>query len=72
MMTANLKKKLSTLFISGFVAASLSAPAMAEDGFPDRPISVVVAYGPGGATDFQARIVTMMAGAVDSEGRATS
>ncbi len=69
MMTANLKKKLSTLFISGFVAASLSAPAMAEDGFPDRPISVVVAYGPGGATDFQARIVTMMAGAVDSEGK---
>jgi tripartite-type tricarboxylate transporter receptor subunit TctC len=29
--------------------------------FPDRPISVMVAYNPGGATDFQARLVTMMA-----------
>ena len=29
--------------------------------YPDRPISVVVAYNPGGATDFQARLVTMMA-----------
>jgi len=71
MMTTNLKKKLSTLLVSGFVAASLSAPVLAEDEFPDRPISVVVAYGPGGATDFQARIVTMMAGAVDSEGKGT-
>ena len=29
--------------------------------YPDRPISVMVAYNPGGATDFQARLVTMMA-----------
>lgn len=69
MMKSNLKNKLSKLFLSGFIAASLSAPVMAADEFPDRPISVVVAYGPGGATDFQARIVTMMAGAVDKEGK---
>ena len=30
--------------------------------YPDRPVSVTVVYNPGGATDFQARIVTMMAG----------
>lgn len=30
--------------------------------YPDRPISMVVAYPPGGATDFQARIISMMAG----------
>ena len=29
--------------------------------YQDIPISVVVAYNPGGATDFQARLVTMMA-----------
>lgn len=29
--------------------------------YPDRPISVTVSYSPGGATDFQARLVTMMA-----------
>jgi len=39
-----------------FVTASVQA----ED-YPERPISVVVAYNPGGATDFQARLVTMMA-----------
>jgi len=34
--------------------------AMAE--YPDKPISMIVSYSPGGATDFQARIVTMLAG----------
>ncbi|MBX2837270.1 MAG: tripartite tricarboxylate transporter substrate binding protein [Gammaproteobacteria bacterium] len=29
--------------------------------YPDRPISVMVSYGAGGTTDFQTRIVTMMA-----------
>jgi tripartite-type tricarboxylate transporter receptor subunit TctC len=30
--------------------------------YPDSPISLIVSYPPGGATDFQARIVSMMAG----------
>ncbi len=30
--------------------------------YPDKPISMIVTYSPGGATDFQARIVTMLAG----------
>ena len=30
--------------------------------YPDKPVSLLVAYGPGGATDFQARIVTLGAG----------
>lgn len=34
-------------------------PALA--GYPEKPIVLTVAYPPGGATDFQARIVTMMA-----------
>ncbi len=37
--------------------------------YPDRPISVMVSYGAGGATDFQARIVTMMAGNEDQLGQ---
>ena len=36
-------------------------PMLGLADYPDRPVSVVVAYSPGGATDFQARIVTMMA-----------
>lgn len=43
------------------VGALISANAVADD-FPDRPVSMVVPYSPGGATDFQARIVTMLAG----------
>ncbi len=45
-------------------ALLLMAPiqvVIAED-YPSAPVQVTVAYGPGGATDFQARIVTMMAG----------
>lgn len=37
--------------------------------YPESPISMVVAYSPGGATDFQARIVTMMAGLEDYLGQ---
>jgi len=41
---------------------SLGSSAINAADYPDRPISVMVSYGAGGATDFQARIVTMMAG----------
>ena len=40
---------------------------MAED-YPERPIMMMVSYGAGGATDFQARIVTMTAGNEDALG----
>ena len=46
-----------TIILSYFF---VTASVQAED-YPERPISVVVAYNPGGATDFQARLVTMMA-----------
>ena len=41
--------------------------AVAQD-YPDRPIMMMVSYGAGGATDFQARIVTMTAGNEDALG----
>ena len=34
----------------------------AQAGYPDKPIGVMVAYGPGGATDFQARIASLASG----------
>lgn len=49
--------------IKGLATALLlaAAPAVAQD-YPDRPVMMMVSYGAGGATDFQARIVTMTAG----------
>ena len=46
---------------------SLTGAAAAED-YPERPIMMMVSYGAGGATDFQARIVTMTAGNEDALG----
>ena len=53
-------KRILTLAVA-MLAVSYGGVAFAQD-YPDRPISVMVSYGAGGATDFQARIVTMVAG----------
>lgn len=45
----------------------LTGAAMAQE-YPERPIMMMVSYGAGGATDFQARIVTMTAGNEDALG----
>jgi tripartite-type tricarboxylate transporter receptor subunit TctC len=48
--------------------AALAGSAMADENYPERPIMLMVSYGAGGATDFQARIVTMTAGNEDALG----
>lgn len=55
--------------LKGLLAALMlaAAPAVAQD-YPDRPVMLMVSYGAGGATDFQARIVTMTAGNEDALG----
>lgn len=50
----------SALFLIGTLTLGTSFYVLAGS-YPDKPISLTVAYSPGGATDFQARIVTMMA-----------
>ena len=52
-------RKAGAALIGGLMLSALPGFAAAE--YPDKPITVIVAYSPGGATDFQARIVTMMA-----------
>jgi tripartite-type tricarboxylate transporter receptor subunit TctC len=42
------------------VCAFLGLSTVAAAEYPDKPIKLIVSYNPGGATDFQARIVTMM------------
>lgn len=61
-------KTIYRRLLSLFAAATLLAtPAGFANDYPDpdRPIRLVVAYGPGGATDFQARIATLAAGKED-------
>ncbi|MFA9474110.1 MAG: tripartite tricarboxylate transporter substrate binding protein [Filomicrobium sp.] len=55
-----MSKYVTKLGMLAVMAAALALPASAGD-YPDRPVSLMVAYSPGGATDFQARIVTMVA-----------
>ena len=42
------------------IASLMFLPVQAD--YPEKPIGVMVAYGPGGATDFQARIATLASG----------
>jgi tripartite-type tricarboxylate transporter receptor subunit TctC len=50
--------------------ATVTTTALADGhaNYPERPIMMMVSYGAGGATDFQARIVTMTAGNEDALG----
>lgn len=58
-----MKNLIRTIALSAVAAAVATPPSWAaEYPDPDRPIRLVVAYGPGGATDFQARIATLAAG----------
>ena len=57
------------------ISATLLMAAVATthaDEYPDRPIGVMVAYNPGGATDFQARIATLASAKMDADGNPLS
>ena len=62
-----MKKTLATIATVATAVIGLAGSALAQ-GYPDRPIMLMVSYGAGGATDFQARIVTMTAGNEDALG----
>ena len=53
-----MKTFLKTSLLAAASLALAATHAVAAD-YPDRPIGVSVSYGAGGATDFQARIVTI-------------
>ena len=59
-----MKKRFSVLtvvsiLVMAFAVFGFTMTAAAE--YPDKPVRLMVPYNPGGATDFQARIVTMKA-----------
>lgn len=64
MLSFNRTTKMVTKSLTILSAVGvLSLPQLAQaESYPERPVSMMVSYSPGGATDFQARIVTMLAG----------
>ncbi|MEM9638393.1 MAG: tripartite tricarboxylate transporter substrate binding protein [Pseudomonadota bacterium] len=62
-----MKKLLAGVAIA-LASITGSAHADGHANYPERPIMMMVSYGAGGATDFQARIVTMTAGNEDALG----
>lgn len=48
--------------ILGAAAAALAAPAVAQSGFPNRPIRLVVPWPPGGSADTHFRVLADLAG----------
>jgi tripartite-type tricarboxylate transporter receptor subunit TctC len=48
---------LSKRFLLALLGYAVAAPALAQDGFPQRPISLVVPFPAGGSTDLVARVV---------------
>ncbi|WP_299622351.1 tripartite tricarboxylate transporter substrate binding protein [uncultured Tateyamaria sp.] len=62
---------MKSLLAGAAIALAGMTGAVMADGhanYPERPIMMMVSYGAGGATDFQARIVTMTAGNEDALG----
>jgi tripartite-type tricarboxylate transporter receptor subunit TctC len=55
-------KKFALLTCLALLLSATAAFAAGPNGYPDGPISLVVCYSPGAATDFQARIVSMPGG----------
>ena len=68
-MKTKFTKSIKTIvgLASGAILFGAAGMANAET-YPDRPIGVMVAYNPGGATDFQARIATLASAKVDGDG----
>jgi len=61
-------KKIIAAAVLAYTTITGQAFADGHGEYPERPLMLMVSYGAGGATDFQARIVTMTSGNEDALG----
>ena len=61
-------RKLIAAASMALMSLTGAASADGHENYPERPLMMMVSYGAGGATDFQARIVTMTAANEDALG----
>ncbi len=55
-MLENIVNRLTKICLSVFVLSIVCTDAFAQS-YPDRPLKIVVSYGPGGGSDIQARLI---------------
>jgi len=55
------RRKITTASFVASAVLAISASSLAAEEFPTHPLSMIVSYSAGGATDFQARVVTSIA-----------
>ena len=62
MSDLRLRPRRVVLFSLLALCAGVSAPALAADAYPDKPIRMIVGYPPGGGTDTVARVLAQQLG----------
>ena len=67
-MTHKMNRR-TAMGVMAAAGAMMAAPRVFAASYPDRPILMMIPYGAGGATDFQARIVTIPAANEDMLGQ---
>lgn len=50
-------RKISRYLVSALVIIGFASPVVAQSSYPDRPVKLIVPFGPGGFTDVVARIL---------------
>ncbi len=63
---SSLARRLAIPLIAAISVLAVATTSYAQN-YPDRPIGVMVAYSPGGATDFQARVATLASAKLDKD-----